>query len=131
MLDGRLPGTGVDRGEDSPVHGHEVGSEDDFNRFASPAGHGRQHLADLGGLPVQADVVGSEALVALGEMVFQLGRPARDRDAALGVDDDRGPLDQILGDQGSECQDAGRRVTARVAMSGAGRIWSRSNSGGP
>src|SRR5208337_4408774 len=50
MLDGRLPGTGVDRGEDSPVHGHEVGSEDDFDRFASPAGHGRQHLVDLGGL---------------------------------------------------------------------------------
>jgi hypothetical protein len=49
-----------------------------------------------------------------GKMVFQLGRPARDRDAALGVDDDRGPLDQILGDQGSECQDVGRRVTARV-----------------
>ena len=85
-----------------PVHGHEVGSEDDFDRFASPAGHGRQHLVDLGGLPMQADVVGSEALVALGEMVFQLGRPARDRDAALGVDDDRGPLDQILGDERSK-----------------------------
>ena len=77
-------------------------------------------------MPVPADVVGREALVALGEVEVQLGRSARPRDAALGVDDDARPLDQVLGDQAapgpgcsSTCSSPGWR-SARPAGSGRG-----------
>ena len=115
MLDRGVPfGLGVDRGEDASVHRHQVRREDDLDGLAAAAGDVGQDLVDLGRVPVPADAVGREALVAFGEVIGQLGRTARARDSALGVDDDAGALDQVLGDQGRQRQDARRGVAARV-----------------
>ena len=95
--------------------------EDHLDRIAAAAGRLGQHLVDLGRVAVPADAVGREALVAFGEVVRQLGRPARAGDSALGVDDDAGALDQVFGDQRGQGQDARRGVAAGVGDQVDGR----------
>jgi len=72
------------------------------------------HLLDLGRVPVAADVVGREALVALGKMRRQLRLSAGAADAALAVDDDVVGRDQASLEERGQGEDRRRRVAARV-----------------
>ena len=101
----------IDRREDPAVHGDEVRREDHLDRTSS---HLAQHLVNLRRVTVPADAIGREVLVALGIVCRRLGRSACARDATLGVDDDADALDQSLGNQRSERQDARRGITSGI-----------------
>ena len=107
-LGGRLR---VGRGEDAAIHRHQMRRENDFDRRAR--GHA-QNLLDLRRVAMPADVVGRDALVALGIMGGELQRAAGPGDAALRVDDDRLRIDQPGLQQRRQRQNGRGRIAARI-----------------
>src|SRR5207245_10279521 len=83
---------GVDRRENAAVHRDEVRREDHLHRLAGDVAEG---LLDLRRMAVLPDVISRDALVALGEVRAELGRPARAGHAALTINDDRPQLDVL------------------------------------
>ena len=73
-----------------------------------------QNLLDLRRVAVPADVVGRDALVALGVVGGELQRAAGPGNAALRVDDDRLRIDQPGLQQRRQRQNGRRRIAARI-----------------
>ena len=96
-------GPGVAGRQDPPVHRHQVGGEEDL---------GGQVLLDLGRVAVVEEAVGDDVLVDGAERVRRRGRPAGTGDAAGGVDDDAGRLDQVGVEQRGQGQRGGGDVAA-------------------
>src|SRR5262249_28654507 len=71
-------------------------------------------LFDFRRVPVAADVVGRDALVALGKVGGELGRPAGPGNAAFAVHNDAVQRDVLAGDQRGQAEDGRLRVAAGV-----------------
>ena len=98
-----LVGAQVTRRQEAAPHGQEVGDEADGKA---------ELLRYLGRVAVRADGVGRDVLEHEAGMGARLQRPARSRDARLGVDDDTRLIDGS--GERSERQQRGGRVAARV-----------------
>ncbi len=105
------PGPGVARGQDPPVHGGEVGGEDEL---------GPDGLLHLGGVAVVEQPVGGEILVHRAKLRGFGQLAPRPRDPAGGVHHDARGLDEPAADQRGQGQ-GGRSHVATGAPPPAGR----------
>ena len=101
----------IDGGEDTPVHGHQMGRETDRDR---PPRRPGEALLDLRRVPVGAHPVGVDALAHLGEQGALREPAAGAADPRLGVDDDVLGDDPAGLDQGHQRQQGGGGIAART-----------------
>src|SRR4051812_7182454 len=87
---------GIDGAEYPAIHGDKMRSEDDFDRLAGDVG---QRLLDLRGVPMLADAVRGDALVAFGKMKRRLGLATAAGHTVFAVNNDVGKVDVIAGHQ--------------------------------
>ena len=91
-----------------------------------------EFLLDFGEVPVLWEAVGADALVAFDEEILPLDLAPGAADAAQGIRDDPGGLDQVGLKQRDERQQDARRVAARGRRRGQAFLISfRRSSGRP
>ena len=75
---------------------------------------GADLLLHLGNVAMVADLVGAKVLVDLGEELLDLRLPPRAGGARLGVDHDRGRVDQVAPDERQNAEQRAGRVASGI-----------------
>ena len=105
-----FPRSEIERGENAPIHGNQVGRELNHHLHTRRQ---RQLLLDFGQVPVLRQTIGADALIALHEQVVELSLAPRATDPAEGIGNDAVRLDQPRLEQRDRRQQYAGGIAAR------------------